>query len=172
MVQLSDVKESASTGPEQSKLIGFSAALTACMLSGFAGVYFEKILKGSDVSVWMRNVQLALLSVPLGLLTAYGKDGGKIGEQGFLHGYDSFVWFTVVQNALGGLLVAVVVKYADNILKGFACSLAIIITCVASVFIFDFSLSFQFCSGAALVIGSIFLYGYQPGPAKPKAPGV
>ena len=81
---------------------------------------------------------------------------------GFLHGYDNFVWFTVAQNALGGLLVAVVVKYADNILKGFACSLAIIITCVASVFIFDFSLSLQFCSGAGLVMSSIFLYGYQP----------
>jgi len=166
MVQLSDVKESASAIPGQSKLIGFSAALTACCLSGFAGVYFEKILKGSDISVWMRNVQLAMLSVPLGLATAYLKDGEKIGSGGFFFGYDNFVWFTVAQNALGGLLVAVVVKYADNILKGFACSLAIIITCVASIFIFDFSLSFQFCTGASLVIGSIFLYGYQPPPTK------
>merc|ERR1711892_1205342 len=162
MVQLSDVKEVASAGPEQSKFVGFSAALTACCLSDFAGVYFEKILKGSDISVWMRNVQLAILSVPLGLITSYVKDGGIISEKGFFHGYDEFVWFTVAQNALGGLLVAVVVKYADNILKGFACSLAIIITCVASIFIFDFSLTLQFTAGAGLVIGSIFLYGYQP----------
>ena len=28
---------SASAGPEQSKVVGFTAALTACMLSGFAG---------------------------------------------------------------------------------------------------------------------------------------
>merc|ERR1719189_2295086 len=164
MVQLSDVKEVASAA-EQSKFLGFSAALTACMLSGFAGVYFEKILKGSDTSVWMRNVQLALLSVPLGLITSYLTDGDKIATNGFFHGYDNFVWFTVSQNALGGLLVAVVVKYADNILKGFACSLAIIITCVASIFIFDFSLSLQFTVGAACVIGSIFLYGYVPKPA-------
>merc|ERR1712198_347137 len=165
LVQLSDVKETASANSaEQSKLLGFTAALSACCLSGFAGVYFEKILKGSDVSVWMRNVQLAILSVPLGLFTAFAKDGGKISESGFLHGYDSFVWFTVAQNALGGLLVAVVVKYADNILKGFACSLAIIITCVASIFIFDFSLTLQFTVGAACVIGSIFLYGYVPKP--------
>jgi len=164
-VQLSDVKEQTSSGSgDQSKVVGFSAALTACCLSGFAGVYFEKILKGSDVSVWMRNVQLALLSVPLGLCTTFLKDGSKISEDGFFFGYDSFVWFTVFQNALGGLLVAVVVKYADNILKGFACSLAIIITCVASIFIFDFSLSLQFVAGAALVISSIFMYGYQPKP--------
>ena len=169
MVQLSDVKEtkSAANAAEQSKFLGFSAALTACMLSGFAGVYFEKILKGSDISVWMRNVQLALLSVPLGLISSYLADGEKIAEHGFFHGYDNFVWFTVSQNALGGLLVAVVVKYADNILKGFACSLAIIITCVASIFIFDFSLSLQFTVGAAAVISSIFLYGYQP-----KQPGL
>jgi len=147
------------------KLVGFTAALSACCLSGFAGVYFEKILKGSDVSVWMRNVQLALLSVPMGLVTSYMKDGAKIEDGGFFHGYDNFVWFTVAQNALGGLLVAVVVKYADNILKGFACSLAIIITCVASIFIFDFTLSLQFSVGAACVIGSIFLYGYVPKPA-------
>merc|ERR1719346_329056 len=164
MVQLSDVKEVKVAGPEQSKMLGFTAALSACCLSGFAGVYFEKILKGSDVSVWMRNVQLALLSVPMGLITSYVSDGAKISEHGFFHGYDNFVWFTVAQNALGGLLVAVVVKYADNILKGFACSLAIIITCVASIFIFDFSLSLQFSVGAACVIGSIFLYGYQPKP--------
>jgi hypothetical protein len=35
--------------------------------------------------------------------------------------------YLVGMNATGGLLVAVAVKYADNILKGFACSLAIII---------------------------------------------
>lgn len=33
-------------GPEQNRVIGFSAALCACLLSGFAGIYFEKILKG------------------------------------------------------------------------------------------------------------------------------
>ena len=63
---------------------------------------------------------------------------------------------------IGGLLVAVVVKYADNILKGFACSLAIILTAIMSVFIFGFTISLQFAIGAAFVIGSIFMYGYQP----------
>jgi len=163
IVEVSNSHDSSKSDSEKnSQFIGLVAVLCAACTSGFSGVYFEKILKGSDVSVWMRNVQLALFSVPMGFLSSYISDGDKIGEHGFFHGYDNFVWFTVIQNALGGLLVAVVVKYADNILKGFACSLAIIITCVASIFIFDFSLSLQFIVGAGCVIGSIFLYGYVP----------
>ena len=46
-------------------------------------------------------------------------------------------------NAIGGLLVAVVVKHADNILKNFACSLAIIISSIISIFLFGFQLSLQ-----------------------------
>lgn len=166
MVQLSDSKESVSDR-EQSRLVGFGAALSACVLSGLAGVYFEKILKGSaEVSVWMRNVQLSLLSLPLGFGMAFVKDGADIASNGFFFGYDLFVMYLVGMNATGGLLVAVVVKYADNILKGFACSLAIIFSSIISIFLFGFQLSLQFVAGGALVIGSIFLYGYQPKPRK------
>ena len=72
---------------EQSKTVGFAAALSACVLSGLAGVYFEKILKGStEVSVWMRNVQLSLLSLPLGFGMAFIKDGADIANNGFFFG--------------------------------------------------------------------------------------
>ncbi|XP_066156540.1 UDP-galactose/UDP-N-acetylglucosamine transporter srf-3 isoform X2 [Euwallacea fornicatus] len=146
----------------QSRFIGFMAALSACALSGFAGVYFEKILKGSDVTVWMRNVQLALCSIPLGLISCYTYDGRQISEKGFFFGYDKFVDYLVILQACGGLIVAVVVKYADNILKGFATSLAIVISCIGSIYLFDFQLSLRFVLGAGFVIFSIFLYGYQP----------
>lgn len=40
------------------QFVGLLAVLTACCSSGFAGVYFEKILKGTKATIWMRNVQL------------------------------------------------------------------------------------------------------------------
>lgn len=152
------------SGHPQNRLLGFSAALGACFLSGFAGIYFEKILKGSNISVWMRNVQLSLLSIPFGLMSCYLKDGEDISKNGFFYGYDSFISYLVVLQACGGLIVALVVKHADNILKGFATSLAIIISCIASIYLFDFHLTLQFTFGAVFVICSIFMYSYQPKP--------
>ena len=46
MVQLSDSKETSVTAVEQNRTKGFIAALTSSVLSGLAGIYFEKILKG------------------------------------------------------------------------------------------------------------------------------
>ncbi|XP_043584539.1 UDP-galactose translocator [Bombus pyrosoma] len=163
LVQLAQSSDTAlPSGIEQNHLLGFSAALSACFLSGFAGIYFEKILKDSDISVWMRNIQLSLLSLPFGLITCFVNDGEMLRKQGFFFGYDLFICYLIVLQAGGGLIVAMVVKYADNILKGFATSLAIIISCIASIYLFDFNLSFQFSLGAILVICSIFMYSHQP----------
>ena len=68
----------------------------------------------------------------------------------------------MVLQATGGLIVAMVVKYADNILKGFATSLAIIFSCAVSIYLFDFHLTLQFALGTLLVMASVFLYSYTP----------
>lgn len=163
-VQLADTQGSHSlqVTTEQNRFLGFAAALGACCLSGYAGIFFEKVLKSSDISVWIRNVQLSFLSIPLGLLTTLVSDYAAVKENGFFFGYDGFVLYVIILQAVGGLIVALVVKYADNILKGFATSLAIIISCVASIYLFDFSLSFQFIVGVTLVISSVYGYNYRP----------
>lgn len=50
----------------QNALVGMVAVIVSCLMSGFAGVYFERILKGSKQSVWLRNVQLGFLGTILG----------------------------------------------------------------------------------------------------------
>ena len=53
---LSTMFQSPSLNMDQS--IGLLAVVVACLTSGFSGVYFEKILKGSKTSLWIRNIQL------------------------------------------------------------------------------------------------------------------
>lgn len=85
-------------------------------------------------------------------------DGPEVKSKGFLYGYTGMVWTATIVHSAGGLIVALVVKHADNILKGFATSAAIVLSCIVSMLIFDFQLTLLFTLGATLVIFSIFLY--------------
>ncbi|KAJ2218535.1 UDP-galactose transporter Gms1 [Coemansia sp. RSA 518] len=144
---------------DQSQLLGLMSVFVACVLSGLAGVYFEKVLKGSRKSIWVRNAQLALFSIMPALFGVLIVDGPDIRQNGFFYGYTAWTWGAIACQAMGGLIVSVVVKYADNILKGFATSISIIVSCVASVWIFGFHISPLFLAGAALVIYATYIYG-------------
>lgn len=49
-----------------------------------------------------------------------------------MHRYNFTVWMSVLLNSLGGLIVAMVVKYADNVIKGFATSTSVVLTSLVS----------------------------------------
>uniref|UniRef100_A0A1I7YJS6 EamA domain-containing protein n=1 Tax=Steinernema glaseri TaxID=37863 RepID=A0A1I7YJS6_9BILA len=101
------------SGAEQNPIIGLTAVMVACCLSGFAGVYFEKILKSaSPVSLWVRNVQMGLFAMPASLVACLIQDGAAIASRGMLFGFDAVVWLTVFWYCIGGLSVAVCIKTA------------------------------------------------------------
>ncbi|KAF9577995.1 hypothetical protein BGW38_006464, partial [Lunasporangiospora selenospora] len=150
-------------GPVQNPIVGLIAVLTSCVSSGFAGCFFEKILKGAEADMWVRNLQLGISGSLFSFLAMF-YDRQRIYEGGLLQGYSLMTWVVVANQALGGLLVAVVVKYADNILKGFATSLSIIISGIISVYFFDFEPSIQFQAGAIIVIVSTYIYGRPDAP--------
>jgi len=55
-------------------------------------------------------------------------------------------------------VVAVVVKYADSIMKGFAVAISIVINSFISIIFFDFEIHILFLFGAVLVLASVYLY--------------
>ncbi|XP_053280885.1 UDP-galactose translocator [Pleuronectes platessa] len=164
-VQQQEGNKEASDSSNQNYMVGLIAVVISCLSSGFAGVYFEKILKGTSASVWVRNVQLGIFGMALGMLGLWWNDGPAVAEHGFMFGYTDMVWCVIFNQAFGGLLVAVVVKYADNILKGFATSFSIIVSTVMSIYLFSFHVDMLFTVGAGLVIGAVYMYSL------PKAPG-
>ncbi|KRY85335.1 UDP-galactose/UDP-N-acetylglucosamine transporter srf-3 [Trichinella pseudospiralis] len=131
--------------------------LGATALSGFSGVYLEKILKHTKPSLWLRNVQLAISAVPISAILLIMEQSTPPKRRLF-HDYDWLVVLLILWFASGGIIVALAIKHADNILKGFANALAIVVTSLCSIYLFDFRPSREFCFGVALVILSIGLY--------------
>ena len=133
------------------RTVGITAVFAACCLSGLAGVYFEKVLKGSNKTIWLRNVQLSFFSLfPALFIGVLWKDGHEVLEkvstsaqleltvQGFFYGYNPVVWTAISFQASGGIIVGLCVAYADSILKNFASLLSVLISFVASVYFFNF----------------------------------
>lgn len=153
--------------PPQSLAVGLIAVTIACLSSALAGVYFEKVLKRQDatpVSLWMRNIQMAFFSVVIALIkTLFTKEGASTNtttaeKNSYLHGFTAWVWVLVGLQAGGGLLVAAVIKYADNVLKGLATGVSVVVATVCSMVLFGTPLSFQFTAGATLILGAVYLF--------------
>eukprot|EP00529_Nitzschia_sp_RCC80_P020348 CAMPEP_0113457520 /NCGR_PEP_ID=MMETSP0014_2-20120614/9452_1 /TAXON_ID=2857 /ORGANISM="Nitzschia sp." /LENGTH=396 /DNA_ID=CAMNT_0000349021 /DNA_START=360 /DNA_END=1550 /DNA_ORIENTATION=+ /assembly_acc=CAM_ASM_000159 len=164
-----------STTERTNLFLGLTAVTIACLSSALAGVYFEKVVKTSSggakqqpVSVWMRNIQLAFFTVclaPVGGYLAAKKDSGGDGsaaadepDKPFFHGFTNIVWVLVFLQAGGGLLVAAVIKYADNVLKGLATGVSVVAATAFSCVVFGTPLSGQFSVGAAIILVSVYFF--------------
>lgn len=148
--------------PQMNAVLGFAAAIGGSTVSAAASVYFEKILKDSNTqaSLWIRNVQLAFYSLfPALFIGVMFVDGEEIAHHGFFVGYNWFVWTTIAFQSLGGILVSLCVKYADNIAKSFAMGISILVSLCASVWFFDFAVTTNVSyRPPTLAIISDFLY--------------
>jgi UDP-sugar transporter A1/2/3 len=153
---------------QQDFAVGLGAVIVCGCSSALAGVYFEKILKGTAPSVWMRNSQLAFFSSLFGFVGMTLFDNVPLRD--FFRGYTPMVWSIVAVQALGGLIVAVVVKYADNILKGFATALSIVVCGLTSMQLFGFMPSELFFMGSVVVIVATMLYSRPDPPLKAPLP--
>lgn len=146
-------------GTGDDTFLGLVAVISACFTSGLAGVYTEKIMKQSSASLWIRNMQLGFFGSIFAFCIALQSDGTRIRQDGWLQGYSVFVWCVVANQAIGGLLVAAVIKYAGNILKCFGCAISIIFTCLLSVLeLHEFTPDATFFLGTSLVLVATAVY--------------
>jgi UDP-sugar transporter A1/2/3 len=121
---LSDV-----SSEESNVFIGTMAVIIEVTLSGFASIYFEKVIKtdAEQLGIWERNFQLAFGSFPIYLAFMIYDGGSKAGYAG---GWSPVAWVLALLGAAGGLLVALSIKYGDSILKTLATTGAI---CLSSL---------------------------------------
>ena len=76
-----------------------------------------------------------------------------------VQGFGWLAWLVVALQVFGGLIVGMVVKYADNILKNFANALSVIFTVIGAMPLFGQYPSIFFLFGVIMVLLSVFMYG-------------
>lgn len=158
-VTTSLLTESNTLTTEQSMPLGLTAVLASSLVSGFAGVYMERIFKKQRrTSFWISNAQLYTFGIFLALIGVIYQDGVEISRMGFFYGYDIVVCLVVLFASAGGIIVSLILKYASCITKGFATSCAIVLSSIISVYLFDFIPSVLFVAGALSVIAAVLLY--------------
>ncbi len=155
---------------KQNYVVGLAALLTSSCTSAFAGVYIEKVLKGSDQSLWIRNIYLSCYGIVFNTVTFVATNFDTLDSVEFFSGFDSVMAVMIGIQSFGGLLVAVVIKYAGNILKGFATALSIACSYTFSMLFLSVPTTISFVLSVALVIAATILYGRPNVQLWPKEP--
>lgn len=166
VAQLSDSSDAVLTTPAA----GIAIAVAMAILSGFAGVYTELILKsgGAKRNVNAQNVYLYAFGVLFNVFAIFAYDYDAVARRGYFHGYTFLVAVMIANHAASGIAVSLVMKFANNIVKVYSTSVAMILTTLVSIPLFGFELTVPFVLGTAVVSVATFLH-YESGRAKKAA---
>lgn len=160
--------DDASSNPQGGNIaLGTAAVLIEVTLSGFASIYFEKVIKTDpeQLGIWERNYQLAFGSIPIYVMFLLW-DGG--GEAGYGGGWSIVAVVLALLGAAGGMLVALSIKHGDSILKTLATTGAIVLSATLDHFLLGGPLTNIMCIAGVQVIISICNYTFDASP--PDAP--
>jgi UDP-sugar transporter A1/2/3 len=148
-------------------IIGTAAVLIEVTLSGFASIYFEKVIKTDplQLNIWERNFQLALGSFPVYMLFMAVEGGG---EAGFFGGWSFLAFLLSLLGAAGGLLVALSIKYGDSVLKTLATTGAIILSSLLDYLLLGGPLTPSMVIAGGQVIIAICNYTFDTSPPFPE----
>eukprot|EP00908_Phaeocystis_cordata_P001766 Transcript_119.p1 GENE.Transcript_119~~Transcript_119.p1 ORF type:complete len:392 (-),score=127.95 Transcript_119:100-1176(-) len=160
---------------ETRPVLGLVAVVANALAGAFAGVWFERMVKarrpdGSAPPLWVSNLQLCLFSLPLAAATVLLDDLPAVRAGGALRGFDGMACLVLLLHAAGGIIVALTVKYSDNVAKTFATSIAILVSCVGTYVLFGSELSPQFFLGLVLVLIATLAYSWPGRDARGGAP--
>ncbi|KAL7450201.1 hypothetical protein ACHAWC_002159 [Mediolabrus comicus] len=153
-----------SKNPEGGNVIlGTAAVLIEVTLSGFASIYFEKVIKTDpeQLGIWERNYQLAFGSIPIYIMFMLWEDGGVAGYFG---GWSLVAGILALLGAAGGMLVALSIKHGDSILKTLATTGAIVLSATLDHYILGGPLTNIMCIAGVIVVLSICNYTFDASP--------
>uniref|UniRef100_A0A0K0DUG3 UDP-galactose translocator n=1 Tax=Strongyloides stercoralis TaxID=6248 RepID=A0A0K0DUG3_STRER len=154
------------------QLIGLIMVIIGAILAGFVGTFLEKMFKNNTTSIWVRNFQLSIFSIPVHLSTAFISEYNKISTYGLFIGFDYLVILMTFIFGVHGMVVAILLKHASSILKCFASGFVITLTALVSIIIFDKWPSYLMIIGTLVIFIAVYIYTNFPYKFKIRTPDI
>ena len=142
--------------------IGMAASFGDVLLSGFVSIYFEMVLKSKSetFSVWDRNLQLAFWSTIIYAPIMFYDNPTEP-----FKGWSVVTLGCAAVGALGGVLVALSIKYTDSVMKTIATTGSIVLTTVLNAAFLSGPFTLPIWAGALVVVVSVFNYNDNGDPS-------
>lgn len=141
------------------ELYAYISIIAAICCYGLSYALLESNLKASDVSLWIRGIQLNLFVVPMSLFICFGNYYINDMETrgGFFDNFNIIAWFFIIFIVACNMMELFVIKVADSMFRMIALSLAIMIIGIMK-YPFSFDSSSPTKVGTGLILAGTALY--------------
>jgi len=154
---------------QNSLTMGIAPIVAASALSGLASALCQRATQavggGTGRNATVFSMELAVYSAA-SLLVMLGSSGrlGPLLEQGAFTAWTPATLIPLSTQALGGMVIGQVTKYAGSVRKGFAVCFGIVVTAFAQNLVYGEALLPKHVVGLVLVIASVWLHASFPLP--------
>lgn len=152
----------ANSSSQATSSFGLMLSVCSCALSAMGGIYSEKLLKGSVTSsIHWQNVQLYGWGIAFNFVGACISDTEVLTMTNAFHDFNFWACIVVLNNALNGLAISAILKYADNIARVYAHAAAMLVTMIVSLFLFGQQVTPQLAIAVIMVAASAVQYNLK-----------
>ena len=149
---------------------GVLPTIIAAFLSGVASAWSQKVMSSGGATSKGRSASLFSMELSFfssiflfcKMFSATGNIGGVMSRIQILSDANPTLWIHLVTNAVGGLFVGQVIKYAGGVRKSFSIIAGIIITGVAEWFVYSTPLSPRMIVCLPLAVVAMYVYTMYP----------
>ena len=143
---------------------GIFLVLLKCVLDSFPGIWMDKYFKDlesqSNFPYVEQQVFFALWSFAIGVALAAYSDGLTLflRPSSFFDGYNAGAYVSAVVTASYGMLVSLVLRYLDSMVKQIQALLSVVVTVYLDYYIFGTEIGIAKTATITLILTSVFLY--------------
>ncbi|CAE7212850.1 SLC35A1 [Symbiodinium pilosum] len=144
--------------------LGAGLTVLSALLSALPNVFYERLLK-EDTDEWVTNLQLTtwiclwVIIIKAAGMVFLGTGPGIPTFAEATAGFNAYVWVIVALKTLNCIIIPTCLKYADNILYGYAKPISIVLTCAATAAATGATPSLTMVAAIVCVVVSIVVYG-------------